>query len=370
MKIGFITINIRVRLNTTNIGTIESLCFIKTLSNIGDVTLFDRPYKDEESDYYNCVNILDVEPILETINDFHCLFVLPGSIDFFSGYDNLVEGDPDRVYAKINKYKLLSKFNGQIFVLQPDLHIQILEDMTKRSTQYHLNPEDIRIDGNNITYLTQAINTESVKSLVNKSINNIKCDNFIHVPLYKSLCLYNTYSYLISYDRNIDFSYWGTLRPDRMKDIEKYLMDKRVNFYTKIKSSEKFEKNSNHKEYPTWHNFLKFNDVHDNMKQTMSTLILTCNIYKNCGMFTFKIFEVMYAGVIGFIDESTDPTHLIHPNNSFFYVNSKDELFEKVEKIKINHKLRLQLQNEQYDIIESFTLNDYVNDIKNCINKT
>lgn len=101
------------------------------------------------------------------------------------------------------------------------------------------------------------------------------------------------------------------------------------------------------------------------LNNAYATLFITDNKFKG-KWFSWRLFEAYKANCICFIDEESDPNHILI-NDSYFYVNNQNDLNQKISQIMKDENLRKELLQKQRNILDSFDIEKFKKDLENHI---
>lgn len=288
-----------------------------------------------------CDNCISVDENYD-INKYDKILILNDSCNMFGGLE---------ITTMTTIYKLLHKFNKQIYYILTDLSLPFVDyyKLIKNKEWNNYNEDDFKLQ-NDIIILSQSFNINIVKK-IHKDIN-IK--DIIYVPfeqwkLYTDKIIHNN-------NRNIDLIYGGSFRTGRReKKFIEYFFDKDINIeiYGNMKLSQ--FKNVDNLKKPIFTNKVDNKMVLEKNSTSLATIIMGDKNY-NDNIVTLRFIEALLSNTICFIDNDFDTKHILLQD--YFYVHNGDELEQKIKEIKADKNLYNQLIQLQHDkLIELYNNN-------------
>ena len=376
-KVALIKLGCRFSLNSNSKtgGVIEAIHIVDILTHSGiQVDVYDKILKGDEPSSNPLLNIYNVDkvecglfddplPYYETVNDqgYDALIVLNGNVTYFGGEDRPHE---------TKKLIILNEFKGKVFYVIGDFNL-ILKDNEKtilgKKWVDDYDGHKLSSKRDNIIYISQGKETEKLLHDINNSsskmtvpINDVK-----YFPLEKFpwFILENA-----DFNENTEFDliYGGGFRSGgRERDMIKYLFgypdDVNVRVFGNI-SLDNFDKkkveglrspdfNSKSYDYFTYCNELN---------KSKSIMIIGDGKDKTYNKAAARVFESVRMGLVLFIDESLDPKKTVFNNDelkSFCCVNSREDVIDRLNKLKDNNFRRYIVDLERKDLDISY--NDY-----------
>lgn len=355
MKIAFTVLhgNVTDR-NRKSIGNNEALNIASQLKRYYDVDFLTC---------LECDGCIHVDKDYD-VNKYDCLFVMNGSVNMFGGQE---------VKTATTIYKLLHKFDGQVYYLLTDLLMPFV-DYYKHIQGKSFNvyqPDDFKLQ-RQLIILSQFKNTEKIARMH----KGIDCKVY-YLPL--------AYWYLDSYEKDmsesldtfltekkVDLIYGGSFRAgNRLKKMEDYFFNKNYNveLYGNIRRSQfkgKYEKE------PTFTGKVEPWNVIRKNNTSLATLIIGDKDYNN-NTITLRVIESLASNSVMFIDNDFDKDHLILKSLfgelEFCYVNNGEELEEKIEILKNNPLKAIELKRLQNDVLNEMKEYDLIGKIKEIVDE-
>ena len=386
-KIALIKLGCRFSLNSKSKtgGVQEAISIIDMLNTSGiQVDVYDKILKDDEPSTNTLLNIYNIDrietglfddplPYYETVNDqgYDALIVLNGNVTYFGGEDRPHE---------TKKLIILNEFKGKVFYIIGDFNL-ILKNSEKsllakkwvRSYDGH----KLATDRDDIIYISQGKNTELLLNNINKSSSN----STVHVKEVRYFPIEKFPWFAMEYGKfnenpEFDLIYGGNFRggsreADMIKFLYGYPEDVKVRVFGAISESQ-FNKskvkdlrapdfNSKSYDYLTYCKELN---------KSKAIMIIGDGRDKLYNKTAARVFESVKMGLVLFIDESLDPNKTVFKNeelNTFCYVNSKEDVIEKLNKLN-DIKFRKHIVDlERKDLDVSY--NDYCKQFKELLER-
>lgn len=300
---------------------------------------------------------------LEPIANFDRVIIIPGALNFFGGVESP---------TIINNYKLLAKWEKEIFVLQTDARLpfkQLWPSIEKRDWGY--KEEDVWINSP-IKVICQSRNIKEVESQYNKNKNYVDFNNisFKHFPIDRYAAL-NAYDFLIKnkYEETTyenDFAYYGSFRGgNRAEKMVKYLTGRvverfKVHVFGTLK--EKQLAKLTDRKLPTFGKKVPMNKTIEEISKSKATIILGEKFY-NDAMFTVRVWETMASNSCVLIDEEFDPKHLLFPNDNRRYISQTNDLIVALDNLTKDEEILKEMLDEQHErFLDLIDFNQYTSD--------
>ena len=376
-KVALIKLGCRFSLNSNSKtgGVIEAIHIVDILINSGiQVDVYDKILKGDEPSSNPLLNIYNVDkvecglfddplPYYETVNDqgYDALIVLNGNVTYFGGEDRPHE---------TKKLIILNEFKGKVFYVIGDFNL-ILKDNEKtllgKKWVGDYDGHNLSSKRDNIVYISQGKETEKLLHDINNSSSKmtVPIRDVKYFPLEKFpwFILENA-----DFNENPEFDliYGGGFRSGgRERDMIKYLFgypdDVSVRVFGNI-SLDNFDKkkvdglrapdfNSKSYDYFTYCNELN---------KSKSIMIIGDGKDKTYNKAAARVFESVRMGLVLFIDESLDPKKTVFSNDelkSFCYVNSREDVIDRLNKLKDDSFRKYIVDLERKDLDISY--NDY-----------
>jgi len=368
MKIAFLKIGSRIKYDPLGVINSEVLILIDFFVKAGiDLHYFTQVLKNDTE-----IEGAHMRDFSDWNNDekFDAMVVVNGPLNFYGGAESK---------AITENYKLINNFNGKVYFLITDLTLkftQIWEGVLSKQEKFdwktRYTREDLEITRDDITFISQAYNLENAKKILGEVRGGIPHKNMIHYPLMHSVMAYfnrleNTEDSWKN--RQYDISYGGSYRGARHKKIVKYYFghddDIKVELFGKVGEPSKYE---NVKlRFPDHNPGVSGMDFIMKMNNSYSTIAIADKNYEG-NILTQRLYESIYANVITFVDEEFDPEHRLYANDKeldFLYVNSREEVAEKLRLIKANNLMQY-ICDKQYEAVK-IDKNNYINGLIDII---
>ena len=335
-KVAVIKLGSRITFGGSSGGSGEALAIIEMLYKGGfEVEAYTKVLKKD----YPIHNI-DTHNILDTYKDVSAdaLIVINGNVNYFGGQDS-----PEQTV----NYHIINNFKGPVYYILCDPNLSLAQcwpSIEKKPWASNYNKEDILITRKDIKYITQAENCAKVLAALK---SDIEVKTAKHYPMEQFPLLYpRTFNVPLS-SKKYDLLYGGTFRSGkRQEDMIKYyfgLDGFNVTMFGNIKESDFSVKKVGGLSHPNYEGPVKYDDFNSKMSNAVATVIIGDKYYKEISDLAQRIYESISAGIVTFIDADYDRSKRVYknPKLQFLYVNSKEDLKSKLDKIK-------KLTDEQY----------------------
>jgi len=305
------------------------------------VVTIDRYHKHA----FDGVKCLDWEQLDSVCNSFDCAIIYNGPFNCYGGKIS----DPT-----IYSYRFLNQFKGPILFCVTDTAIPIgdaaswVEGANKKGNYLDINPSDLYFDPKQIHCLTQTHNIDKFRTHWNQETNSFgsyELFNFHYYAMKKDrLCLQ------INNELKRDLIYYGNQRSGKRNDkfVEYFCGHKNitVDIYGKWvpKNLKSFED-----ELPNFLGPIDTRDLNSEINQSLATVYISDKFNEDC-IFTTRLYEAVFNRTIMFMDIDNDPQKTKFPD--FFYVSSKKELNDKINLLKSNAQVRVELLNKQFSCLK------------------
>lgn len=338
MKVGIIKIGGKLKTHNKRItnGNIEenksiTNLFLKNGIDVTLITAFDKNNNPKVFFGYDNVQCMDLETADTTGMDM--LVVINGSTNFYGGFDT---NHVFKTYQVINSYK-----GNQVlfFYTDPATNLkQIWSDniLNKKNEKWGTNwtKEDLYISRDDITFMSAAKNL----SLDDKMFQKKGIPEFKDLKIFewqKSVLFESEYTTDLS-DKSVDLIYGGYFRGGaRKQQMLDYFFDTdySARFFGKITLDMFKLSEPNDNKQPE---FVKlsgdWNFFKDSTSNALSTVIFAESEYQD-NIVTMRVYASVLANVVVFVEDKYDSKHTIF-GDGFNYINSKEELSEKIAEVK------------------------------------
>ena len=252
----------------------------------------------------------------------------------------------------------MKAYKGTLYYILVDLAIpfqQLYPLIKNREWCRYKSEKEIDLD-NDFIILSQADNEEEVRKIHKNSNINIK--EVRYVPFNEWVVHTNSFvENTGEVDLILGTSYRGGRRKKKYIDYFFNRESLKIEFYGLIKEAD-FGKSIKNLKKPIF--TAKLEDVTKIIEKNstgFATIIIGDKNYNN-NMITLRFAESLLANCVTFIDEEFDIKHKIYPNFDFFYVNSGDELEQKINFLKENKKYYEKILEIQHQKVEEMRLNN------------
>lgn len=365
MKVGVIKLGARISFDSlgTSGGTGETISIIKMLAMGGaEVVALTKIIKNESQ---NPIDNVFVLPILDWYNDINdleldALLVLNGNVNFFGGAEDA---------HQIANYHIINNFKGPVFYnyCDPSLTLkQLWPAIEKKEWGNKYKQSDIEIVRNDIIYLSQPYDTVSVLTDVLTGKNEIRPAKVVHYPFEQFPCLHPQTPY--NENPGVDLSYGGTMRGGkREKKMIKYYFDYptdiSVEMFGKITKEDFKPKNiADITNFPTFTGAVNYGDMHRKMNDALAHVVIGDVLYEQIEDIAQRAYESIWSKNVVFIDSDLDSVKRVYKGDDvltdFLYVESKEEVIDKIRMLKADPTLRKTIVESQINAI-NFNANEY-----------
>lgn len=367
MKIGVIKLGARISFSSqgTSGGNGEACSVINMLRRGGaDVDIFTKILKkDVLHPDYAWHNLSDEkEESLHAVNNCDALVVLNGTVQFYGGVE-------DR--EQLLNYFLVNNYKGPVFYIlcDPELTFgQVWPSVSKKPWASNWTESQLNVTRKDITYISQPYDVDRVFSALNK--NEIIPSSIVHFPFEQFPCMHDVMP--VNPSPTVDLSYGGTMRGGRrMKKMVKFYFghpeEISVEMFGKIESSD-FDKMKGTPSLPPgtreplFTGPVQYDQMLNKMNNTMAHCVIGDPWYAEIKDLPQRIYESIMSNVVTFVDSELDVGRRVYGVNKeiadFLYVNSREELSEKILLLKADNSIRLQILNEQIETV-GFDANRY-----------
>lgn len=278
------------------------------------------------------------------VNSFDKVLLMNSIIDFPGGEENFyIEG----------LFEFLKQYKGPIYNLLVDLAIpfqQLYSKVEKRKWCKYKSASEINLD-NKFIIISQCKCNVTVRTIYLNS--GIKISDIRYVPLNEWIFHTNGF---VENSKKVDLIMGTSFRKGKREaKYQEYFFgreDLTVELFGSIKEENFNADKTQGLKKPIFSSKVNnCNEIIEKNSTGFATVIIGDPMYNN-NMKTLRIGESLLANCITFIDEIFDLAHELHPNNRFFYVNSGEELEEKIKFLKAESKYYNQAIKEQHDLVQ------------------
>ena len=346
MKVGVIKLGARISFDSmgTSGGTGETVAIIRMLvgADVEVVALTKRLSKEPVNPIPG-VTVLDILEHQDKINDLGLdyLLVLNGNVNFFGGQKDEYQ---------ISNYHCINHFKYNVFYIYCDPALtlkQLWPAIEGKPWGSDYKKEDIFIN-REIHYISQPFDVVAVYRDVIAGKNEVMPASITHYPFEKFPCLESALE--AQEDWNVDLSYGGTMRGGkREKKMVKFYFDYpeniSVEMFGKIDKESFKEKNiADVKVLPKFTPPVKYELMLSKMRSSLAHVVIGDPLYEKIADIPQRCYESINAGCVTFIDAELDKERRVygktHPCADFLYVSTKEDVIQRIEKLKSNSNLR------------------------------
>jgi hypothetical protein len=366
VKVGVVKLGARITWETdAAVGPGEAISICKALTRGGaEVHVFTKILAKDTLDpsiqWHNTVGS-DARSIhagqdLDTTG-LDALLVINGNVNFFGGAE-------DR--AQILNYTIINRFAGPVIYVMCDPELpmlQIWENVSKKQVDPKYNWENVYAESDirvtkPINVLCQPFNVQAMQETWKSKKGAVPLGTMFHFPMERFPLLNEWLDYAET--PAVDLLYGGTARGGRrIPNLYKWYCglpeDLNVEIFGKI-DNEDFEKHNKIgklpvKRYPTFTGMVKYSEVLPKMNNALAHLVTGDPSYETLDLIPQRVAECIAAGNIVFIDANIDKSRRIYPvgteAHDFLYVQTQDELVERLRVLKEEPSLRSTLWQQQ-----------------------
>ena len=307
-----------------------------------------------ESFYLNDVSVLD---------KFDAIVVINGSI-----------GGPENNYytnmCSLATYWAINNFNGPVNYLLCDPALVLKSDIRDNVSKFVESEELLKsskiIKSENIKYIVQPNDIESLVNIINSDNENVKINikNVVKFEFEKFPCLVESNKLPKNNVAEYDFIYGGSIREGRRaSQIAKFMMD-----FSDSISSQLFgkidaesivnayvnQRGTYNYKLPHISGLVDYDKFCQKMNTGLCTLVIGDEIYEKTNDIAQRCYESMCASTVTFIDSNLDKDKEVFKNcklRDFMYVSSGAELNDKITYLKMNPDIVTEILDYQYSLI-------------------
>jgi hypothetical protein len=353
VKVGVLKLGSRISFNSndTSGGNGEARSIINMLDVGGaEVHIFTKILaKDNLLPQYRWHNILSGELGL-IYQKLDALVVLNGNVNFFGGAEDA---------SQLMNYRILNCFSGPVFYIycDPELTLkQVWPSVSKKPWSSKWQQCHIEITRDDIVYISQPHDI----SKLDFGKNEVKPAKVIHFPFEQFPCLNDLEQLPFNPKPDVDLSYGGTMRGGkRIEKMLKYYFghppELKVEMFGKIEL-EDFAKWSKNKIPPMFTGPVKYADMLPKMNKAMAHCVIGDPYYEEINDIPQRAYESIWSSVVTFVDHDMDKLRRIYGRDKqladFLYVQTREELSEKLLLLKGDALARQQIIEEQFKAID------------------
>lgn len=357
MKVAVIKLGTRISFNAkdTSGGNGEARAIIKMLKLGGaDVHIFTKILaKDNLIEDYSWHNLSEDTDT----SGMDALIILNGAVNFFGGAEDK---------EQLTNYVIINKFVGSVFYIlcDPALTLkQVWPAVEKKDWASNWSKESLLITRSDIMYLSQPYDTHKIAAKLGK--NEIVPKSIVHFPFEQFPCL----NEIIPVNDNpvVDLSYGGTMRGGRRaKKMVKFYFDHptelSVEMFGKINEKDFNPKLIAGLHQPEFTGPVQYSDMLLKMNKSVSHCVLGDPWYEEINDVPQRLYESVWSNVVTFVDYDMDKYRRVWSRDKelvdFLYVKSLSELSEKIQLLKTDSVMRIQVLEDQVKAVH-FNANDY-----------
>lgn len=340
-KIGLINMTNSIT-GWTNAAGNEMMSLRRMMEAMGhEVEIISRKNIPEE----NIIEFAEAD-----INKYEKLMVVPGNINFFGGVPN------DNI---LNAYELVAKFDGILNVILTDAKIGLQQLWPSIKNRFEKEAwKDVDLTEEDVK-LTQPVNVISLNSdfdwVRKKQISDtLEIIDIHHHDFDKFALWLNMFKEFPKVEKTCDLIYGGSFRSGmRLDKMEDFLFnlgeDIKVETYGTLKEKQFKDE---YEQKPEFGKKVKGDQVINNNSRGLATVVLgEANVDNK--MTTARVWESMLSQAVCFIDNDYDPDHKII-DTEFNYVYNKEDLIEKIKKLKEDPEFAEKVVRHQHEHMRKF----------------
>ena len=372
MKVAVIKLGARIAYGSrdTSGGNGEAKAIINMLYTGGaDVHIYTKILKKDIIPDH--LTIWNIEDEYKNINDrgYDSLIIINGFVNFFGGAE---------ARDQILNYHLINNFDKKVYYIYCDPALtlrQIWGSIEKKEWSDKYDEVDIKITRDDITYISQPYNLDSVKELLQKT-DDVNIKDVEYYPLEMFNCMDKKLEMVE--EPSYDLLYGGTMRSNRridkmIKFYFGYPDDINVEMFGKIKIDDLVKRAEKKHETglrnPSIGKAVNYSEYSKKVNDTLAHVVIGDKWYEGNDM-PQRCYQSIWASTITFIDIELDPEKRVLGKSDvcsrFNYVKDRNEVIERLNKIKSNPYMRTAIIKEQFDAIE-FDTNEYCGNFVNLL---
>lgn len=356
MKVAVIKLGSRISFGANDCsganGEARSICKMLKLGG-AEVHIFTKILKKdtlvEEYQWHDLTDWCGLDNELQGTK-IDALVVLNGTVQFYGGVE-----DKEQLY----NYSMINEFKGPVFYVycDPELTLkQVWPSVSKKDWAGNWSEELLNITRSDIIYLSQPYDTEKVMKDLKK--NEIIPAKMVHFPFEQFPCLNENLPF--NPIPEVDLSYGGTMRGGkRIKKMVKFYFghpeDISVEMFGKIKAEDFEPKQYLGHRLPNFSGPVKYDDMLSKMNKAMAHCVIGDPYYEQINDMPQRTYESISSNVVTFIDHDMDKLRRVYGRDKvladFLYVQSREELSDKIQLLKADINLRQQILEDQFAAI-------------------
>ena len=273
-------------------------------------------------------------------NVFDLIFMASGSINFYGGVVD------ETITAA---YHYVSLFKGKVLYLMTDVTLPFKQEWKYVRTKDYIDfDKDYCWIDNDIRVISHFKDTDDVLKLNQKHWGNVT--KAVYFPFSRWIITNTKYA---KNTGEYDLVYGGLFRTaNAKKGFEKYYIDSKLKSYLFGTTTEDLRSGGfgdvSHIEFGER---VKPDKVIETNTKGLCTVVLGTPHCDDSAV-TLRVFESILSNCVTFIDEPFDSSHFIFGDFDFLYVNSTEELVEKVKRVREDEEFRQQVLAEQHKFID------------------
>jgi hypothetical protein len=363
MKVAVIKLGSRISFGANDCsganGEARSICKMLKLGG-AEVHIFTKILKKdnlvEEYKWHDLTNWQGLNSELEL----DTLIVLNGTVQFYGGVEDK---------EQLHNYSIINSFKGRVFYIycDPELTLkQVWSSVSKKPWASNWKETDLNVTRTDIIYLSQPNDIEQVMKGFGK--NEVIPSSIIHFPFEQFPCLNEPLPF--NPIPEVDLSYGGTMRGGkREKKMVKFYFghpeELSVEMFGKITSKDFTPKLVQGLREPTFTGPVRYDEMLSKMNKSMAHCVLGDPYYEKINDIPQRHYESVMAGVVTFMDSDMDKVRRVWSKDrilgDFLYVQTRQELSEKIILLKEDPHLRKQILEDQIAAI-AFDPKSYCDD--------
>lgn len=370
MKVAVIKLGSRISFNAndTSGGNGEARSIIKMLHQGGaEVHIFTKILKkDNLVEDYRWHDLQDeIDDSISETNKQDVLLVINGNVNFFGGAE-------DR--EQLINYAIINAFKGPVFYIycDPELTLkQVWPSVEKKEWSANWSRSQLEITRTDIIYLSQPHDVDKVLADFKKT--EVIPRKMVHFPFEKFPCLNDQLPY--NETTEVDLSYGGTMRGGkREKKMAKFYFglpeDISVEMFGKIKADDFNDKHVGGLRPPQFSGPVRYDEMLPKMNKALAHCVIGDPYYEKINDIAQRAYESIWSNVVTFIDQDLDQLRRVYGADQeladFLYVESREELAEKIKLLKSDPEIRRNVVNAQLKAI-NFNATQYCTDFVKLI---
>jgi hypothetical protein len=356
MKINVLKIGANISAANGSLLTDEVHAVIKMLDRCGhDVHYFTKKTRNfvpiPEGTFHDIETVIDSD-----YTDYDAVVVLNGNVNFYGGCE--ARGDL-MTYSFINKsdcpiYYVLTDWLLPLTQLWPGVETK----QEKYNWERTYTRDQLEITRTDIVMISQIYDIDGLTLILDK--RGVEYADIIYFPFHEYLVHeYEPMDLVPLEDRSLDLVYGGTFRSGhRQEKMIKYYFgypeESPIVMFGNIKEKH-FNKNKvGELSWPNFGKPVKHRDFFNAYQRSVATVTISDKKYENAAI-SNRTNEAILGNTVCFIDREYDPQMRIFRNDltrRFCYVDSREEVMERLAFLKSNPIAFEKLIKEQYDDVK------------------